>query len=413
MTLTEEQADKVVKGVETLQKDSAAVSKRFEDFQTSTKTELGQALAQIKELKENANSQAAIIAELKRSQVALNRETTRGLDPIARFCASEERCNWLVGNFKRALGMPLAKGEIEALKRTAITGVDSGIGGAVTPQETNAMIYDALLTYGQWNTLGVIPVGSRTQVLPLITVRPTAYWVAQGAQITEGAMTGSSNTLTIKEAAAWIPVARALLEDAEGDMASYILRQLAEAVAYRLDWACFAADGTNDTTDGAYTGIAVGGTAATAADGNTTVANLDLDDFARCLTTVSAGVLQRPCRWWIHPQILAKIVLIRDGNGRPIFQNALEAPAPGAIGSILGYPVTLTGAMPSTDSAGQVVAVFGEPAAGAVGLRKQFEMAQSDEFQFDYNRRAFRLIVRAGFAIQNATSFAMLTTAAS
>lgn len=328
-------------------------------------------------------------------------------NPVERFCADENRANWIIACFKQAAKMPL-----NAVEKTAITGIDSGIGGAVTPQETANAIYDALLRYGQWNTLGVMPIGSRTQIVPLVTARPTAYWVAQGAQITEGAVTGTSVTLTIKEAAAWIPVANALLEDAEPSFAPYLMDLLLQAVAYRLDWACFAADGTNDTTDGAYTGIGVGGTAANAAGGNTTVDVLDLADFTRCLTTVDAGVLSRGAKWWIHPQILAKITLVRDSNGRPIFQNALEAPAPGAIGSILGYPVVVTAAMPSTDSAGQVVAVFGDPQGCAVAVRKQFALDSSSDFQFDYNRTAFRSIVRAGVVIKSATSFAMLKTAA-
>jgi HK97 family phage major capsid protein len=110
--------------------------------------------------------------------------------------------------------------------------------------------------------------------------------------------------------------------------------------------------------------------------------------------------------------VLAKIIQIKDLNGRPIFQNALEAPAGNSIGSILGYPVIVTAAMPSTDSAGNVVAVFGDPQGCAVGVRKSFELARSSDFQFDYNREAFRTIVRAGVVIKSATSFAKLTLAA-
>lgn len=335
------------------------------------------------------------------------RESRANADPIARISEHEPSRDYLNGLLRQRLGLPMTPAQ-----KTAVTSADSGLGAAVTPQETSDMIYDALLSYGQWNTLGVIPVGSTTQVLPLTTARPTAYWIAGGAQITEGAITGSSVTLTIKDAAAWIPVANSLLEDSTVDMSGYLIQQLAEAVAYRLDWACFAADGTDDTTDGAYTGITEGGTAATAATGNTTVSLLDLDDFVRCLTTVDAAVLQRPAAWWMHPTVLAKVCLVRDGNGRPIFQTANEAPM-GAIGSILGYPVRLTGAMPSTDSAGNVVAAFGDPRAGAVGLRRSVNFASSTDFQFDYNRTAFRVITRAGFKVRSATSFAALTLASS
>lgn len=346
---------------------------------------------------------------LSRVQGLLKREERAAFgDPLGKLAASEEHCRYIIACCKAAMKLPLT-----AVEKTAITGIDSGIGQAVVPQETSNMIYDALLRYGQWNTLGVMPIGSRTQIVPLVSARPTAYWVAQGAQITEGAVTGTSVTLTIREAAAWIPVANAQLEDAEPGFASYLMDLLLQAVVYRLDWACFAADGTADTTDGSYTGIAVGGTAAGAAGGNVSVATLDYDDFVKCLTTVDSGVLQRQAKWWIHPTILAKITLIKDANGRPIFQNALEAPSPGAIGSICGYPVIVTGAMPSTDTTSSVVAVFGDPQAQAVGMRKQFALDSSSDFQFDYNRTAFRSIVRGGTVTKLATGLAKLTTAAS
>lgn len=363
------------------------------------------ALADLNAVKTNDNEFTQALARLNQ---LLKREARAAFgDPIARFCADENNANYIVACFKQAAKMPLTPAQ-----KTAITGVDAGIGGAVTPQETANAIYDALLRYGQWNTLGVMPIGTRTQIVPLVSARPTAYWVAQGAQITEGAVTGTSVTLTIKEAAAWIPVANALLEDAEPTFAPYLMDLLLQAVAYRLDWACFAADGTNDTTDGAYTGIAVGGTAAGAAAGNVSVATLDMEDFVTAILAVDPAVLQRPAKWWIHPQVLAKIVKIKDASGRPIFQNALEAPNGGGIGSILGYPVIVTAAMPNTDAVSKVVAVFGDPAGCAVAVRKQFALDQSSDFQFDYNRTAFRTIVRAGVVIKSATSFGMLTTAA-
>jgi HK97 family phage major capsid protein len=399
---------KVIGGIETVTGKTevleTAQQKILADV-TRLDGETKRALEDLTKVKGNVNEFSQTLA---RVQGLLKREERAAFgDPIARISASEEHGRYLVANFKRAAGLPLT-----AVEKTAITGIDSGIGAAVIPQETSNMIYDALLRYGQWSTLGVMPIGSRTQIVPLVSARPTAYWVAQGAQITEGAVTGTSVTLTIKEAAAWLPVANAQLEDADPSFGGYLADLLAQAVAYRMDWACFAADGTNDTTDGAFTGIAVGGTAAGAASGNVSVATLDYDDFVKCLTTVDAGVLGRQAKWWIHPTILAKITLIKDSNGRPIFQNALEAPSPGAIGSICGYPVIVTGTMPSTDSTSSVVAVFGDPQAQAVGVRKNIQFDQSADFQFDYNRTAFRTIMRGGTVTKLATGLAKLTTAA-
>jgi HK97 family phage major capsid protein len=385
--------------------------KKFDEFQTATKTaigELGGMRDEIVRMKDAVNAIDILAKQIQKAHALVVSENRRSLDLNQRV--TPEIADYVIGCFRKARGMDLSPAQ-----KTVIGGSDSGIGAAVIPQDTANIIYDLLLQYGQWSTLGVVPIGSRTQVMPYITARPTAYWLSQGAQITEGAVTGSSNTVTIKDCCAWIPVANSLLEDtadAGQDFASWLLRQLAQAIAYRIDWAAFAADGTDDTTDGAYTGIAVGGTAATAANGNTTVATLDYDDFVKCLYTVAADVLNRGPRWWIHPTILAKILLVKDTSGRPVFQPSTAAPSLGGLGSILGFPVIPTGAMPSTDSANKVVAVFGEPQGCLVGVRRGLNLAASTEFQWDYNRTAYRAVQRAGIQVQIATAFAMLTTAA-
>jgi HK97 family phage major capsid protein len=67
--------------------------------------------------------------------------------------------------------------------------------------------------------------------------------------------------------------------------------------------------------------------------------------------------------------------------------------------------------MPSTDTTGLVVAVFGDPQGCAVGVRKGMELARSDEFQFSANTSCYRAIIRAGVKIKAATAFAKLTLA--
>jgi len=248
-------------------------------------------------------------------------------NPLDRICADEEKRNYITGSFRGPRHSAFGAGKADCGWRERFQPGRGGYGsGDEQPDLRRATDLRAM------EHAGVVPVGSRTQILPIMTARPTAYWVnTQGAVInTEGAITGTSVTLTIREAAAYIPCADALLEDSDVDMARYLLDQLAQAVAYR--WTGPALPGmARMMSPTAITRDRSGGTAATAGAGNITSDLLDLDDFVRCLTTVSAGLLNRPCKWWIHPTILAKLALIRDNNGRSIFQNGLEAPAPGAV----------------------------------------------------------------------------------
>jgi len=100
---------------------------------------------------------------------------------------------------------------------------------------------------------------------------------------------------------------------------------------------------------------------------------------------------------------------IKDANGRPIFLTANEAPSLGGIGTILGFPVTLVGAAPSTNSASAKVAAFGDPQSFAVGVRKDFEIATSDQFKWDTFQISFRGVGRAGAIGRAATGSAILT----
>ncbi len=219
--------------------------------------------------------------------------------------------------------------------------------------------------------------------------------------------------LEVEVIAVLLNVSLQLLQDSEFDVTADVLNDFIEAVNYRLDHAVFTADGDADATDGGMSGIFVGGTTVSAASGNTTMETLDFEDVTGCLLGVDSAVLSRPAKWWMHPFILVRMLHIKDGNGRPLFLTANEAPTPAGLGSILGYPVELVEAAPSANTAGSAVAVFGDPAAQIVGVRQDFAFEASDHHKWNAYQRSFRGILRAGTKIRRATALGVLTLAAS
>jgi HK97 family phage major capsid protein len=190
-----------------------------------------------------------------------------------------------------------------------------------------------------------------------------------------------------------------------------------------MDTAAFIGTGNADTTNGGYVGIfnaALANTnlGITAGAGRTTVGNLKLDDFVAALLGVSAEVLNRKPMWWCHPQQMARIALIRDNNGRPIFQTWQEVPNPGSIGSILGHPVHPTAVAPSADGNSQPVIAFGDPMGQDVGVRVDLELATSADIGFPQNLMAYRSLMRAGVKMLTQAGsttlkpFSVLSTAA-
>lgn len=314
------------------------------------------------------------------------------------------------------------------MKYKALTGVDTGLGQATVPTDTFNTIFDLLLEYGDFHTLGVERVGARTNVLPVATSRPQFYWIgaqssaAEGSQITAGAFAGGQVLLIVQTLAVLMYIARELLQDSTVDLAPYVTKQMIQSINWGLDTASFIGTGNQDTTNAGYVGIFNAALANTnlayvAGAGRTTVGALKLDDFVGAMLTVSAQVLNRKPMWWAHPQNIARAALIRDNNGRPIFQTWQEVPNPGSIGSILGHPVHPTAIAPSADGANTTPFAFGEPDAQAVGIRQDLELATSSDIGFPQNLLAYRTLLRAGVKMltQPASTtlkpFSVLTTA--
>lgn len=335
--------------------------------------------------------------------------------PIARISGNEE----LRTRFNCAIRLAMDN-QGDMAKKVApmmkALGEDSSPGSTLINDALLNEIYDSLASYGIWNTFAVKRLGTKTTKMSVKTVRPIAKWIlTEGGTISDDTnKAGTQVSLTVEVLAILLNVSLQLLDDAEFDVTADVLDDFSEAYAFALDKATLTNDGTSpDADNGGFTGAFLTATAAAAASGNVSVETLDLEDFIKCITTVDVGVLNRPCKWWTHPQMLARMLSIKDGNGRPIFQTALETPTLGGIGSILGFPVLLANAAPNTDSTSSKVALFGDPSAHVVGIRRDFGFEASDQFRWNTLERSFRGWGRAGVKTRKASALAVLTTAAS
>ena len=389
----------------------ADVDLKVDDWQKENK----KAVQELTTLKGQVTDVAELAKSVKKVMDAREREyhlATASLSPIRRIMSDPVKRATLNLIVRMAAGRD---GDLNSAVEVLRKDLDSGStpGSTMINSQLLPEVYDTLATYGIWNTLGVRRLGTKTTNMPVKTVRPLALWVDEAEAIgADAAKAGTATPATVKKIGVLLSISRELLQDAEFDVTADVLSDFAEAIAYRLDFAFFAGDGTADNLNGGYTGVLNAGTAAVAANGNTTVEGLGFEDFVRCLTTVAPVVLSRMARWWIHPTTIARALTIKDGNGRPIFLTALEAPTYGGIGSILGYPVTPGHALPSTNAAGAKVAAFGDPQGYIAGIRQDIEFASSDHYAFNTDERAFRGTARGAGKIRRADAFAILTTAA-
>lgn len=412
----------ILDGLKAVQTNQEKLLSNYENLTGETK----KAMEELTKVKNEMNAVTQTVHALQKLQVQLKREERMAFgDPIQRLTKNEPAMLQFLGGLaqigvmKNASrdGTPYGKIAKDCDEKLKALGLSSGLGATLITDELAGDIYHTLQTFGVWGGFDVSPMGQTEKDFPVQTADPEAYFIDDNAEIPDDTnMTGTTVTAAAKQIPVLINVSNNLLEDATA-LGARVFEAFARACSKRVDFACLQADGTATGTgaklDGGNTGIFVGGTAAAAASGNTTVATLDLEDFIKCLTTVDAEVLSRPAAWWLHPQILARAMGVKDSNGRPIFLTSIEAPAFGALGSILGFGVRLANAAPTADTASAKVAVFGDPRGLAVGMRKMPTFASSDQFRFNYNQTSFRMIARAGVKIKKQGAFAMLTLAAS
>lgn len=403
--------NQVIARIDAIQKQREEFTSKIDNLDATSKRAFEELT---KSVKDSTADLEARVKSIHRAQAALGNELRMASgDPRQRIVASEEKRRSFAAMVVRQLGIAdMARGYGFALR-----GLDEGNtpGSTYAPNaELETDIYDALLRYGAYRNLDVRTVSTKAVDIPVKTARVAAVFVDEAAAIGEDATkAGTKHTLTPKKIGALVQASTELLEDAGAAVVGDVLDDCLEAVSYRMDWAAFSADGTADSTDGGFTGCFHGGTGVNAASGNTTVETLDYEDVLRAITSVDAAVLQRDARWFIHPTMLARLLAIKDSSGRPIFNTAIEAPSYGSIGTILGFPVVVVGAAPSTNTAGNKVAVFGDPRNQAVRIRRDFAFERSDHFAFNTDEIAFRATARVATKTKVATAMTVLTLAAS
>lgn len=408
---TKEFQDKVIEKLDGQKETVDTLTKNLEDLDKDTKKSVEDLHNAIKSFDGTSGQIADVELKMRKMQLQLVREQRMANgNPADRISGDEEKrvkFNAIVRNAVGGIGLN------EEMKTSL--GEDSSPGSTLIIDDLSNDIYDALAQYGIFTSFDVKRLGTKTTKFPVKTARASAGWVlTEGGTIPEDtAKAGTSVNCTMEVCASLLPVSKQLLEDSEFDVTADVLDDFAQACAERIDHAALVADGTADATHGGFTGIFEGGTAVNAASGNTTVETLDFEDITSVLLGVDPVVLQRNACWWLHPQILVRLLSIKDSNGRPIFLTAMEAPTVGAIGSILGYPVKPSFVAPNTNSASAKVAAFGDPRAQVVGIRKDFEFEASDHAGWNTYERSFRGIARAGVKTRKASALGVLTLAAS
>ena len=234
---------------------------------------------------------------------------------------------------------------------------------ALVPTQFSDSVYSRVVNYGAFRALDTHPMGAQTEEMIVETSEPVAVFVPENGVIPQSTLGLGPVGMTAKKIGLLLGVSQELLQDSIIDLGAYVVNKFARAVAKRADFAAYMSTGANDIYSGGFTGVFNAGTAVVAAAGHTTIGAMTLDDILKLISSVPQAVIENGPKWFINPFLLPQFLGIKDGNGRPLFLNALEAPAYGAIGTLLGFPVVPVSVAPSTNAASSQIAAFGDPAA--------------------------------------------------
>lgn len=211
-----------------------------------------------------------------------------------------------------------------------------------------------------------------------------AYWVGEGAAVTNSKPGGKIATIDIHKLAVLVPVSDELRSDAPL-VANMITQQAGRVLNFELAKALLFGNGV-----GKPEGFAVSGSVVTQAkETSQTAATINAQNvgkmFGRLLQTAGNGAF-----WLVNPDTLSQLFTLAVGN-QPVWQpNFREAPG----GMLFGKPVYFSELCETLGTANDILLINPDGYAGFI--RQGIEGATSMHLYFDQHAEAFRWTLRVG-----------------
>ena len=230
---------------------------------------------------------------------------------------------------------------------------------------------------------------------------PTAYWKAAGAAGTPSTPTAGGIRLSPETLMALVNVDMELFEDSRTNLGNYLATEFAYAMGYKEDQAAFIGDGS--PTYGGITGILNSDrvTVVLMTTGGDAFGGVNYQE----LCSVEAELADMGfdnAAWLMHATVLARLKVLIDFAGTPIWQKPSEKePA-----ELMGYKHHITGFFPraSASAADSRFLAFGNFGQGLLyGTRSRLAIDFSDAARFDYLQRSFRAYERIDIAVAGFT----------
>lgn len=240
-----------------------------------------------------------------------------------------------------------------------------------------------------------------------VSTKPTVYQVAEGIAVTQGAPKTAAPVLTAKAFAGLQTMSKELFYDNNVGLYQKLVMLYGEALGARRDAEII---GTGAT----FTGVLKSVTPQVVTLDGTSIENITYKKIVRLTNSITDGQKANGAYFVMHRLIWTVICELTDQLGRPIVQNPWDA----KNRTLLGYPVKLTEAAPSTDAADTAFIAFGNFKWVDFGLRQGSTASILTEATVASvnlaEQRALGLIIdeRWGVVVSIPSYFAIIKTAA-
>lgn len=245
----------------------------------------------------------------------------------------------------------------------------------------------------------VIPMDSLTVPFPMVDSTSnvssvyggvTGFWTEEGATLTESQPRFGRVELKANKLVLYCEVPNELIRDAQPSMAAFINDIFPEALAWFEDVAFFIGGGVGEPWGFLNAPAAVSVTRSTVVAGN----NVEWADIANMYSRMLPQSLGRAV-WVISPDVMPSLLTAQLPGGGPIivstgggFPNAAGSP----VLTMLGCPVIVSEKARAIGSPGDINFVdFG---FYLIGDRQAMSAKQSEDFRFQNDLTAFRVIER-------------------
>ncbi len=353
-----------------------AVDSRLKAFESSSKAEVAAATKGVETVK----------AELE--------STRKQLQEMAEI-AKRGRVRGEAGEVHREMGEIILRSYSPGARKAASEGTAAS-GGNLVNDDLRTNILSAQNQYGIVRQLmggQIIPMASDVTKIAVDTFEDTSGNVPVPVATSENAQISASDdaqlsqiTLTAQKYATLNYVSRELIDDAFVDfLGAYLFPKIARQKAKLEDQIVFTQASTGLLKTGNIQSL-------TLASGNTAFTDVTGDDFRLSCDNVVSDALAGG-RFIMHRSMGSFVRTMKGSDGHYLWSPlADKEPA-----TIDGYPYSYSEVFPakSASASGTAFALFGDLRLGVViGERGQYRMDVSDDFRFDYDQVAVRMVFR-------------------